>query len=126
MDNTERARLIVKAITLLALTLLIIRPTNAHATVYQETGRIIAIAMSTTDNTAHWIAPIDSVNGSCNGAIYIPYADKEMFAVALTASANKLEVDMYYDNAASSKTIPYGSSFNTTCRLTAISLKYVA
>lgn len=115
-------------IVLLAIAALLVRPEQANAARYVKTTRIIAIAQSTGDSTAHWIAPIDAINGSCNGAIYVPYDDKEMFAVALTADANKVQVDMYYDNAAPSKTIPYGLSplsFSTPCKLVAISIKYV-
>lgn len=114
------------SVVVLAIAALVSSPVPAMATVYQVTTRVQTVAQSTSDSTAHWIAPITTVNGSCNGAIYIPYADKEMFAVALTAHTNKLEVEMYYDNSATSKTIPYGTSFSTTCRLIAINLKYVA
>lgn len=126
MERRKCALLDVTAVVILTLTVLFMRPVHANATVYAVSTRIQVVAQSISDSTAHWIAPISSVNGSCNGAIYIPYADKEMFAVALTAQANKLEVEMYYDNGASSKTIPYGTPFSTTCRLTAINLKYVA
>lgn len=126
MELRKCSRLNVTTMFFVAVAALLVRPGHANATVYAVSTRIQVVAQSTSDSTAHWIAPISSVNGSCNGAIYIPYADKEMFAVALTAQANKLEVEMYYDNGASSKTIPYGTPFSTTCRLTAINLKYVA
>ena len=126
MRTDTLSRLNAAALVFIGLAIFVVRPANANATVYQETTRIQVVAQSTLDNTAHWITPIDTVNGSCNGAIYIPYEDKEMFAVALTAHTNKLVVEMYYDNSAVSKTIPYGSSFSTPCRLIAINLLYVA
>jgi hypothetical protein len=129
MERGKSLQPIVKAVAILILTALVIRPAEAEAARLQKTTRVIAIAQSTLDSTAHWILPIESVNGACNGAIYIPYDDKEMFAVALTADTNKYEVDLYYESSATSVTIQYGTSptsFSTTCRLIAIGIKYVA
>ncbi len=112
-------------VLIVALATLVWVPINAHAVVQNVDTRIAVIADSSLDTSAHWINTVTAIHASCNGAIYIPFADKEMFAVALTAQANKLNVEIYYDTSASSITFPgYGNS--STCRAIAINLKYVA
>jgi hypothetical protein len=125
------ARWKAAAYVAIALTTLLLKTGYAYAAVQPAVeARIQVVAQSTSaNNTAHWLTPVGAtISGSCNGAIYMEYIDKEMFAVALTAQANKLEVELYYDNSAASKTIYYGystPSFTTTCKLIAINLKYV-
>ncbi len=91
---------------------------------YIET-RISVIAQSTDDNTVHWINTVGTPESTCNYALYIPYNDKEMFAVALTAQTQKIAVQVYYDSTATSKTMPgYGPT--STCKITSINMKYVS
>jgi hypothetical protein len=123
MERRMRACQKLRVVLFACVSACTLAPSIANATDPSYSGAAIAIAQSTTDSTAHWVAVNPgSVNGACNGALYIPYADKEMFAVALTASANNRDVFIYYDAGASSKTIPFGSNFSTTCRIKAIQL----
>jgi hypothetical protein len=108
---------------LASLLLLVSGPSIASAVDPSYSGAVITEAQSATDTTVHWVAvPGGSVNGACNGAICILHAEKELFAVALTAHANNRDVFLYYNASDTSKTIPYGSNFSSTCRMKAINL----
>lgn len=86
--------------------------------------RLSVVAQSTDDNVANWINTVVQPLSTCNYGLYMPYTDKEMFAVALTAQAAKLEVEVYYDSTAPSKTMP-GYGIASTCKIKSINMKYV-
>ena len=86
--------------------------------------RLSVIAQSTDDNTVHWVNTVGTPLTTCNYALYMPYTDKEMFAVALTSQSAKIEAEIYYDSTAASKTMPgYGAT--STCKIKSINMKYV-
>jgi len=97
---------------------------KAHALTLSVTTRAAVIAQSTLDTSAHWINPVTAVAAACNWKLWLPYDDKEIFATALTAQLNKMELEIWYDTAAATKTFPgYGGS--SPCRVIAINLKYI-
>jgi hypothetical protein len=81
------------------------------------------IANSKTEYQAHSIeVSIGIKNGqphpSCNEKIYIPFSEKELFAVALTAKTLKRSVNIIYEDNAPPKSVVNHPSL--TCKVVAI------
>ena len=114
----------MRILKLFAFLIPFLLPLPADALTLFVTTRIAVVAQSTLDNTAHWISPVTLIDPTCNGRIWIHYDDKEMFATALTAQANKLQMEIWFDNLSTTKSFPgYGGS--SPCRVIAINMKYV-
>jgi len=98
-------------------------PLKAEALTLPVTSRIAVIAQSTQDDSAHWVNTVANLP-QCSNRLWFPYEDKEMYATALTAQANKLDVEIWYDDAAATKSFPgYGGT--SSCRVVSINMKYV-
>jgi hypothetical protein len=123
---------VITAMALILLAAEFVVPSTALALILPSNqtpvqARTSVVAQSTSDDTAHWISPITptpALDSACNGNVWIPYEDKEMFATALTSQVNKLTVEFFYDNAAPSKYLP-GYNISSSCRLIAINIKHV-
>jgi hypothetical protein len=110
------------SLMLLVTSFLISSNANAERIVVRD-APIHLIASSKTEYQAHSIeVSIGIKNGLphpyCNEKIYIPFSEKELFAVALAAKTLKRSVNIIYeDNATPMKVVNHDS---LTCKVVAI------
>ena len=102
---------------------------KANATDYTVTGTNVAItATSQSFGDALMIeSTVGIVSGSphgiCGNKIYIDYADKEAFAIALAANISGKTVTIHYKDNAAYKNIA-GTSTYISCKVIAITRNY--
>lgn len=105
---------------LAALAVCVTVPSFASATSYSVSGVYLnTFAESASLSTAHGVTATTTITGCANNQLYIEFTDREMFAMAMTAKARGVSVDIIYETAGASRTI---YSNTVTCKINEIKM----